>query len=360
LTNGLRGLLYLSRCYFRRTGAGVMDAETKPDGTGCRAAPAGAPRLLDRLRAAVRLRHYSFRTEECYAAWVRRFILFHNKRHPLEMGAAEINAFLTDLAVRGHVSASTQNQAFSAVLFLYQKVLEIDPGRIQGVIRAKRPQRLPVVLSPEEVRRTLGEMDGSCRLIALLLYGAGLRLIESLRLRVQDLDWDRGEILVRHGKGGKDRRTMLPTAARELLRAHLNRVRELHDRDLARGMGRVELPFATERKDTSAATDWRWQYVFPSATMGADPRSGERRRHHAHPGPVTRAIGAAGTRAGLGKRATAHTLRHSFATHLIESGYDIRTVQELLGHADVSTTMIYTHVLNKGGKGVRSPLDGLV
>ena len=307
----------------------------------------------------MRVRHYSIRTEESYVAWIRCFILFHGKRHPLEMGAAEINAFLTHLAVAGRVSASTQNQAFSAILFLYLKVLEVDPGRIAGVVRAKRPKRLPVVLTPDEVRRTLAAMEGTCRLIALLLDGAGLRLIESLRLRVQDLDWDRGEILVRHGKGGKDRRTMLPASARRTWRPTWGGVRELHRRDLGRGLGRVELPFATERKSPLAATDWRWQYVFPSATIGTDPRSGERRRHHAHPAPVTRAIGEAGRRASLGKRATSHSLRHSFATHLIESGYDIRTVQELLGHVDVSTTMIYTHVLNKNGRGVRSPLDGL-
>jgi integron integrase len=334
-----------------------MSAEPPaPRGT---AAQAQTPKLLDRRRTACRVRHDSLRTEEAYAAWMVRFIRFHRLHHPLEMGAAEVNAFLTHLAVEGHLSASTQNQAFSALLFLYQKVLEVDPGRIEGVVRAKRPQRLPVVLTREEVRRTLGQMEGSYRLIALLLYGAGLRLIECLRLRVQDLDWERGEVLVRHGKGGKDRRTMLPAAARADLAAHLERVHALHRRDVGRGGGRVELPFATDRKDPSAATDWRWQYVFPSATIGTDPRSRERRRHHAHPGAVTRAIGEAGTRAGLSKRATAHSLRHSFATHLIEDGYDIRTVQELLGHADVSTTMIYTHVLSKGGKGVRSPLDGL-
>jgi len=223
------------------------------------AAPPQKPKLLDRLRAACRVRHCSLRTEEAYAAWVVRFIRFHRLRHPLEMEAQEINAFLTHLAVEGHVSASTQNQAFSAILFLYRKVLEVDPGRIEGVIRAKRPKRLPVVLSREELRRPLSQMEGTCRLIALLLYGAGLRLIECLRLRVQDLVWQRGEVLVRHGKGGKDRRTMLPAAARAALAVHLERVRELHRRDPARGLGRVELPFATERKDTSAATDWRWQ-----------------------------------------------------------------------------------------------------
>jgi integron integrase len=315
--------------------------------------------LLDRLRAAIRVRHYSLRTEEAYVAWVRRFILFHDKRHPLEMGAADINRFLTHLAVEGHVSASTQNQAFSAILFLYQKVLEVDPGQIAGVVRANRPKRLPVVLTREEMRQVLAQLEGTYRLMALLLYGAGLRLLECLRLRVQDIDWGRGEILVRHGKGGKDRRTMLPAAVRDGLAAHLERARALHGRDLARGLGRATLPFATDRKDPSASTDWRWQYVFPSATISRDPRTGERLRHHAHPGPVSREVGRAGERAGLSKRVTCHSLRHSFATHLIEDGYDIRTVQELLGHKDVSTTMIYTHVLNKGGKGVRSPLDGL-
>ena len=315
----------------------------------------GQPRLLDRVREACRVRHYSLRTEDAYVQWSKRYILFHNKRHPLEMGAAEINQFLTDLAVRGGVSASTQNQAFAALLFLYQKVLEVDPGQIAGVIRAKRPRRLPVVLSRQEVRQVLGELQGTYRLIALLLYGAGLRLLECLRLRVQDLEWEPHQILVRHGKGGKDRRTMLPQAIEQDLRRHLERVRALHQQDLARGLGRAKLPFAQGRKAPQASTDWRWQFVFPSSKLSTDPRTGWRLRHHAHEGSVTREIIQATRRAGIDKRASAHALRHSFATHLIEDGYDIRTVQELLGHKDVSTTMIYTHVLNKGGQGGAKP-----
>jgi integron integrase len=317
----------------------------------------GKPRLLDQVRQACRLRHYSIRTEQAYVDWIRRFILFHAKRHPLEMGAAQINQFLTHLAVEGHVSASTQNQAFSALLFLYQKVLETDPGRIEGVIRARRPRRLPVVLTRPEVRLVLDQLSGTYRLIAQLLYGSGLRLLECLRLRVKDVDFDQGEITVRHGKGGKDRRTMLPASLKAELTAHLDRVRRLHQQDLARGFGAVLLPDALDRKLPAAATDWRWQFVFPSARLSIDPRSGEKRRHHAHEGSVGREVTSAVVRAGLSKRATSHSFRHSFATHLLEAGYDIRTVQELLGHEDVSTTMIYTHVLNKGGKGVKSPLD---
>jgi integron integrase len=316
------------------------------------------PRLLDRVRAALRVRHYSLRTEECYIQWIRRFILFHHKRHPLEMGAAEINAFLTDLAVVGRVSASTQNQAFSALLFLYQKVLEVDPGRIAGVVRAVRPKRLPVVLTREEVRRVIEQLDGTFALIARLLYGSGLRLLECLRLRVKDIDLGRGEITVRQGKGDKDRRTMLPTTVRADLSDHLRRVRLLHERDLSRGFGSVWLPEALERKFPNAAREWAWQWVFPSAVLSVDPRTGIKRRHHAHEGSVSRAITQAVRRAGLTKHATSHSFRHSFATHLLEAGHDIRTVQELLGHADVSTTMIYTHVLNRGGCGVKSPLDG--
>jgi integron integrase len=315
------------------------------------------PRLLDRVRHACRVRHYSIRTEDCYADWIKRFILFHHKRHPLEMGAVEINQFLTDLAVNGRVAASTQNQAFSALLFLYQKVLEIEPGRIEGVIRANRPQRLPVVLTRDEVDRVLAELRDPYRLIAQLLYGSGLRLLECLHLRVQDLDLERFEILVRHGKGGKDRRTMLPRSLNPALQTQLNGVRDLHQRELAKGRGQVRLPDAFERKVPSASTDWRWQWVFPSYTISTDPRTGWRGRHHLHEGTVSREISQAGRRANVGKRPTAHSLRHSFATHLLEGGYDIRTVQELLGHANVETTMIYTHVLNMGGRGVKSPLD---
>ena len=330
----------------------------QPTATVSVAAEPRPPWLLDRVRAACRLRHYSLRTEEAYVAWIKRFILFHNKRHPLDMGAAEINAFLTDLAVVGRVSASTQNQAFSALLFLYQKVLEVDPGRIAGVVRAVRPKRLPVVLTREEVRRVIEQLDGTFALIARLLYGSGLRLLECLRLRVKDIDFGRGEITVRQGKGDKDRRTMLPTTVRADLSDHLRRVRLLHERDLSRGFGSVWLPEALERKFPNAAHEWAWQWVFPSAVLSVDPRTGIKRRHHAHEGSVSRAITQAVRRAGLTKHATSHSFRHSFATHLLEAGHDIRTVQELLGHADVSTTMIYTHVLNRGGCGVKSPLDG--
>ncbi len=315
------------------------------------------PRLLDRVRQACRVRHYSLRTEDCYAAWIKRFILFHGKRHPLDMGAAEINQFLTHLAVAGHVSASTQNQAFIALLVLYQQVLEVEPGQIAGIVRANRPKRLPVVLTRAEVDRVLTELRDPYKLIAQLLYGSGLRLLEALQLRVQDLDFDRHEILVHHGKGGKDRRTMLPRTLVPALQAHLAGVREFHQRELTQGRGQVRLPAAFQRKVPSASTDWRWQWVFPSHTLSTDPRTGWRGRHHLHEGTVSREISQAGRRAGLGKRPTAHSLRHSFATHLLEGGYDIRTVQELLGHANVETTMIYTHVLNTGGRGVKSPLD---
>jgi integron integrase len=325
------------------------------------AAGPNPPRLLDRVRAALRVRHYSLRTEEAYVQWVRRFILFHHKRHPMEMGAAEINQFLTDLAVRGHVSASTQNQAFAALLFLYQKVLEVDPGQVAGVVRAKRPERLPVVLSRDEVRRVLAELEGVYRLIGLLQYGAGLRLIECLRLRVKDVDWGLNLLVVREGKGNKDRRTMLPAALQRPLTEHLRAVKELHEQDLAGGYGRVRLPDALDRKLPAATTAWVWQWVFPSAARSRDPRwpEGGLLRHHLHEGTVMRKVQEAVGRSGIAKRATSHAFRHSFATHLLEDGYDIRTVQELLGHADVSTTMVYTHVLNRGGCGVRSPLDKL-
>jgi integron integrase len=319
-------------------------------------APAQPPRLLDRVRAAIRLRHYSLRTEEVYAQWVRRFILFHNKRHPLEMGAAEINQFLTHLAVEGHVSASTQNQAFSALLFLYQNVLEVDPGQIAGVVRANRPQRLPVVLNRDEVRAVLAALHGAPHSLGLLLYGAGLRLLDGLRLRVHDLDWQRNEVLVRDGKGQKDRITMLPLAAREPLRLQLDQARRLYERDLADGYG-VYLPDALARKYPGAERQWGWYWVFPAARRGVDPRDGRVKRHHLHGSVIQRAVRAAAQAAGLTRPVTPHVFRHAFATHLLEDGYDIRTVQELLGHASVETTMVYTHVLNRGGRGVRSPLD---
>jgi integron integrase len=319
--------------------------------------PSGEPKLLDRLRAACRVRHYSIRTEDAYHDWVKRFILFHQKRHPLEMAEPEVNAFLTDLAVNGHVAASTQNQALAAILFLYKHVLERPLGRVEGVVRAKKPRRLPVVLTRDEVRKVLCELEGSYRLIGLLQYGAGLRLLECLRLRVKDIEWNMNQIVVREGKGDKDRRTMLPKAARSSLEIHLTAVRKLHENDLREGFGRVYLPHALARKYPNADREWKWQYVFPSSRRSADPRSGEVRRHHLHESAVNREIVEAVRRAGLTKKATSHSFRHSFATHLLESGYDIRTVQELLGHENVETTMIYTHVLNKGGHGVNSPLD---
>ena len=317
------------------------------------------PKLIDRLRAACRLRHYSRRTEDAYAVWVVRFVRFHQLRHPLEMGAAEINAFLTHLAVADHVSASTQNQAFSALLFLYQKVLEVDPGQIAGVVRAKRSERLPVVLSREEVGRVMAQLEGVYRLIAKLQYGAGLRLLECLALRIKDLDGGNNVIVVRAGKGNKDRRTMFPESVKPELREHVRQVRDRHQRDRARGLGYAPMPDAFERKAPTASQDFCWQFVFPSATLCVDPKTGQRVRWHLHESAVSRAFRAAIQRSGIGKRATTHSLRHSFATHLLEDGYDIRTVQELLGHAHVETTMIYTHVLNSGRCPVRSPLDQL-
>jgi len=320
--------------------------------------PAPPPKLLDRLRHACRVRHYSIRTEDAYHDWCRRFILFHHTRHPADMGAAEINQFLTHLAVDGNVSASTQNQAFSALLFLYKCVLEADPGVIAGVIRATRPKRLPVVLTRDEVRRVLAELGDPYRLMARLMYGSGLRLLECLRLRVKDLDFARRELTVREGKGDKDRVTMLPESLEPDLLDHLEKIRRLHEKDVAAGFGAVYIPHALANKLPGAASEWKWQYLFPSSQMSVDPRTGAKRRHHAHEGTLGREITKAVAAAKIGKRATSHSLRHSFATHLLEAGYDIRTVQELLGHDDVSTTMIYTHVLNRGGRAVRSPLDG--
>lgn len=320
---------------------------------------ASSPRLLDQVRGKIRLKHYSLRTEQAYSDWIRRFIRFHDKRHPREMGAAEVEAFLTHLAVAGKVAASTQNQAKSALLFLYKEVLESELPWLDNVEQAKTPKRLPVVLTRSEVQALLTRVEGPHWLMASLLYGAGLRLMECLRLRVKDVDFTRKEILVRDGKGFKDRVTMLPAALVEPLRTHLERVRELHRRDISDGFGAVYLPYALERKYPNAAREWIWQYVFPSAKRSVDPRSGETRRHHVQDQALQRAIKQAVRDADLSKPATPHTLRHSFATHLLEGGYDIRTVQELLGHSDVSTTMIYTHVLNKGGHGVTSPLDGI-
>ncbi len=316
-------------------------------------------KLLERVRQAIRTRHYSRRTEEAYAHWIRRYIVFHGKRHPRDMGAAEISAFLTWLAVERRVSASTQNQALASVLFLYRDVLAIDVGSIPAAVRARTPERLPVVLSRDEVSALLKHLTGVERLVVVLLYGGGLRLEECLGLRVKDLDVERRQIVVRRGKGAKDRVTMLPAVAVEPLRAHLEFVRRLHESDLAQGFGRVVLPFAYERKSPGAAVAWGWQFVFPASRVCRDPRWGPPSRYHLHESAVQKAVARAARLAGLTKRVGPHALRHSFATHLLEDGYDIRTVQELLGHRDVSTTMTYLHVLNRGGLGVRSPADRL-
>ncbi len=321
--------------------------------------PGQPPRLLDQVRERIRVKHYSLRTEEQYVHWIKRFILFHGKRHPREMGAAEVEAFLSDLAVNGHVAASTQNQALSALLFLYREVLGIELPWLDNVTRAKRPRRLPVVLTPGEVRAVLDRMDGVYGLMARILYGTGMRLMECVRLRVKDVDFGRGEILVRDGKGAKDRVTMLPASLVAPLEAHLARRRVIYEDDLRDGRAGVWLPDALARKYPNAATEWGWQYVFCSGSHSVDPRTGALRRHHVDEKLLQRAMKKAVAAARLAKPATPHTLRHSFATHLLEGGHDIRTVQELLGHADVATTMIYTHVLNKGGRGVTSPLDRL-
>lgn len=309
------------------------------------------------LRARVRRLCLSIRTETIYADWARRFILANDKRHPREMGAIEVERFLTDLAVKGQVSASTQNQALSALLFLYREVLRQDLPWMSDIRRAKEPDRLPLVLSRDEVARVLDNMGGVTWLMASLLYGAGLRLMECVRLRVQDVDLVRREILVRHGKGGKDRRSVLPAVCVDAMQLQLADTRLLHRRDLEAGFGQVWLPDALERKYVSAAREWAWQYIFPATQRSSDPRSGGERRHHLHETVLQRAMKTAVRRSGIEKPATCHTLRHSFATHLLETGSDIRTIQELLGHSDVSTTMIYTHVLNRGGAGVVSPLD---
>ena len=319
----------------------------------------GLPGLLEGIRQALRARHYSPRTEQVYAAWVTRFIEFHGRRDPGEIGEQEVNAFLTHLATSERVAAATQNQALAALLFLYDSVLHRSLGRVEGVVRARRPRRVPVVLAREEVRAVLDGLDGTPRLVCALLYGSGLRLLECLRLRVKDIDFQRHEITVRDGKGGKDRVTMLPAAAREKLLAHLERVRRQHTDDVARGLGRAPLPDALNRKYPGADREWAWQWVFPASSHYLDRHSGVHHRHHLHESVVQRAVREAVRRAGVTKPASPHTFRHSFATHLLEDGYDIRTVQELLGHKDVKTTMIYTHVLNRGGKGVRSPMDGI-
>ena len=329
------------------------------DMTPQQAPDTAAPKLLDQVRARIRVKHYSIRTEDQYVQWIKRFIFFHGKRHPRDLGAADVEAFLSDLAVNGRVAASTQNQALSALLFLYREVLEITLPWLDNVTRAKPSQRMPVVLTPAEVRAVLDRMDGVYGLMARLLYGTGMRLMECVRLRVKDVDFGRNEILIREGKGAKDRVTMLPAALAGPLQDHLGRRRLLYEDDLRDGRSEVWLPDALAKKYPNAPTEWGWQFVFCSGSHSTDPRSGRVRRHHIDEKLLQRAMKKSVTAARIAKPATPHTLRHSFATHLLESGQDIRTVQELLGHSDVSTTMIYTHVLNKGGRGVISPLDRL-
>ena len=324
------------------------------------AAPPRPPKLLEQLRTHLQTRHYSIRTEEAYIHWARRFILYHNKRHPRDMGAVEVEAFLSHLAVDRQVSASTQNQAKAALLYLYKQVLDIDLPWLDEVVQAKRGQRLPVVLTPSEVRELMLHVEGVAGLVAQLLYGTGMRLMECVRLRVKDVDFERSEILVRDGKGAKDRVTMLPASLVPPLRAHLARVRQLWERDREVGRPGVQMPEALVRKYPAAPCEWGWFWAFPARGLSVDPRSGIERRHHTHEQALQRAIKQALGHAGIAKPASTHTLRHSFATHLLQSGYDIRTVQELLGHSDVSTTMIYTHVLNRGGRGVVSPMDRLL
>jgi integron integrase len=314
-------------------------------------------KLLDQIRDAIRLKHYSYSTEKTYVHWARRYILFHNKRHPAEMGAVEIETFLTHLAKEDNVSASTQNQALNALLFLYRSVLKIDLAIPIHALRAKRSELLPTVLSKEETAQVLSGVQGLHQLMAKLLYGSGLRLMECLRLRVKDIDFEQFQIIIREGKGEKDRATMLPASLVQPLKHQIDFVRKIHERDLAQGYGSVELPFALARKYPNADKEFAWQYIFPSDRLSADPRNGINRRHHVDPSGLQRAVRAAAKLANLDKPVSPHTFRHCFATHLLEAGYDIRTVQELLGHKDIKTTMIYTHVLNRGPKAVRSPLD---
>jgi integron integrase len=333
--------------------AQVSDSQEAPDSAIKR------PRLREQLREAMRRRNYSRRTEQAYWFWIRWFIRHNGMRHPSQMGGAEVEAFLSWLATEREVAAATQNQALSALLFLYKELLGQNLPWFKNLVRAKRPVRLPVVLSRAEIECLFAQMQGTKWLMASLLYGAGLRQIECLQLRVKDVDFAYRQVLVRDAKGAKDRVTMLPEQAVQPLQAHLGRVRALHQRDLAAGHGEVSLPYALARKYPSAGRDWGWQFVFPSGVLSVDPESGVIRRHHVFPDTLGRAVKAAARAARIVKPVSCHSLRHSFATHLLEAGYDIRTVQELLGHSDVSTTMVYTHVLNKGGRGVASPLDRL-
>jgi integron integrase len=327
-----------------------------PSGTTA-SAESSRPRLLDQVRVALRTAHYSPRTEASYITWIRRYILFHGKRHPDQLGEREIGQFLSALATERHVSASTQNQALAALLFLYKSVLQREIGWIDDVVRAKRPERLPVVLSRAEAAAVLSAMRGAEHLVASLLYGAGLRVIEALQLRVKEVDFGGRQLMVRDGKGRKDRMTLLPRSLEGPLRAHLECVRSKHEADLRAGAGFVALPDALRIKYPNAAHEWPWQWIFPATRHYVDAATGERRRHHLHETVLQRAVRRAGIAAGIPKPVSPHTLRHSFATHLLEAGSDIRTIQTLLGHKDVSTTMIYTHVLRRGPLGVQSPLD---
>jgi integron integrase len=320
---------------------------------------AASAKLLDRVRQEIRVRHYSRRTSRSYVGWIRRFIFFCDLRHPKDLGAEDVRRYLTYLAVERSVAPSTQNQALSALLFLYKRVLRIDLPWLDDVVRAKRKDKIPVVLTRDEIRRLLGQLDGPPWLIAALLYGSGFRLTEALRLRAKDIDFGRHQITVRSGKGDRDRTALLPSRLEIALRAHLDRTHRLHEDDLEHGSGWVELPHAIARKYANAGREWCWQWVFPASRHYTDRDSGERRRHHLHESAMQRTFKLAVLKAGIEKPATCHTLRHSFATHLLEEGKDIRTVQELLGHRSVQTTMIYTHVLNRGPLGAKSPLDGL-
>jgi integron integrase len=314
-------------------------------------------KLLDQVRELIRIKHYSYRTEQSYVAWIRRYILFHHKRHPKEMGVPEIEAFLSHLAITEQVAASTQNQALSALIFLYREVLKIELPSDIDAIRAKRSSYLPTVLTQNEVQAVIQQLSGEYQLIIKILYGGGLRLTEGLQLRVKDLDFAQRQIMVRNSKGMESRFTVLPDSVIDPLKVHLQQVKFLHQQDLNNGYGSVYLPFALERKYPHASREWPWQYAFPAQRLSIDPRSSIARRHHVHESGLQKALKQAVRGAKIDKRVSCHTFRHSFATHLLQNGYDIRTVQELLGHKDVKTTMIYTHVLNRGGRGVRSPLD---
>ncbi len=357
LTSGNAGILFPVQARVNGKCLSAVEIDIEPSGSACMVSTPHPPRLLDVLRDRIRLRHYSLRTERAYVQCVRRFIRFHGGRHPRELGEADLVAFLGSLATVGNVSASTQNQALAALLFLYREVLGIELAWLENIPRAKRARRPPTVLTREEAQRILAQMAGTHSLMAQLLYGTGMRLTECLQLRVKDVELTRREIVVREGKGVKDRVTMLPARLVEPLREHLVRVRAVFERDRQAGVPGVALPWALERKNPGAGMSWAWHWVFPQATLSVDPRSGIRRRHHAYEQTLQRAIRRAVSLAGVDKPVSTHTFRHSFATHLMEAGYDIRTVQELLGHKDVSTTMIYTNVLNRGGRGVVSPLD---